>query len=274
MTQLSPQEYQQICTLAQRLKSLPRHELLRDSWAKAILAGEGTKRFLSHKQIAMGEIGPISFVKMVADCVLSAASLPPPAPATSSRKADKIRNTATKLHDLTSEVMDLPASAATSGFQEGLQELREWQPSRYSRARSQRGDPERRAFISHVAEQFYVNFRTIHTEAAGEIVMLLWPHTLEKTIRDELSTDRKNEIIAAYEQRARISGKVDTVSQVAFARMTVKQPRRKLAADEELIVAAIRQLDLSSGNTALRQALHQVIVDHTAAVITHESFES
>lgn len=274
MTQLSAEEYMQICALAQRLKSLPRHELLRDPWAKTLLAGNGAKRFLSPKHVAMGDIGPIGFVTMAADCVLSAGALPPPAPATSRKAADQIRKAAVKLHDLTSVAVDLPAPTATAGFQDGLKELCEWQPSRQSRAHSQRGEPERRAFIAHVAERFYASFRTIHTEAAGEIVMLLWPNTDPRTIREELSTERKAGIISAYERKARVIGKVDTVSQLAFARMTTKLPPPKLAPVEEQIVAAIRDLELSSGNTALRQALLQVIVEHTSAVIPHDSIES
>jgi hypothetical protein len=274
MTQLSAKEYQQIFASAERLKSLSRIELLRDPWAKALLAGDGAQRFLSSRKIAKGDVVRGNFVVMVADCVLAANSLRPPGPTTSPRKADKVRKAADRLRTATSDVVDLPPSTTSAAFRDGLQDLCEWEPEPPSRTRSRRGIPERRAFIVHVAQRFYANFRTIHTEAAGEIVMLLWPNTLEKTIRDELSTSRKAEIIEAFERQARIGNTVDTVSQVAFARMTVKRDFEKPTLDEEQLVAAIRQLDLTSGNTALRQALHQAVADHLSNFIAHENVES
>ncbi|MFK0378356.1 hypothetical protein [Pandoraea sp. NPDC090278] len=269
MTQHAHAEYQQHVVHAKRLKSLPRRDVLRDYWAKTLLIPDGARRFLT-KHLRAGDSVPINFAVLVADCILAAQDVSPAPSAASPRKVQQIRTAANRLHETVSNVAALTPITTDLGFQSGLDVLRHWEPSSETPSSNNKGNPERRAYIEYVALRFYENFREIHVEAVGEIVMLVWPNTQDRTVRHVLSTRRQEELIKEFEAGLRQRSGADTVAQVALARMRTDRGIQSLAADEEKVVAAILQLDPAKGNTELRQALHAAIAVHTSPPLVEE----
>ncbi|VVD72052.1 hypothetical protein PAQ31011_00661 [Pandoraea aquatica] len=242
---------------------------MRDPWAKTLLAPDGARRFLAGRA-SYGDSGRINFVTLVAECILAAPDISVRASVASPRKASQIRSAANRLHNTVADVADLTHVTRDPGFQSGLESLRHWSPPPERSSGSQKGHPERRAFIEYVAMRFYENFRDIHTEAVGEIVMQVWPDTQDRTVRNVLSAKRRAELIKEFESGQRRRDGADTVTQIALARMKTDRGIQTLVAEEDRVVAAILQLDPTKGDTELRKALLAVVAARTSSALAQQ----
>lgn len=199
-------EESQVISDARRILTLAQKDRLSDQWGMAILSQRGAKRFLA-KSIVLPETSrAIAYVTMVARCISDAGNHIEFAAPITAKQADRIQAVARKL---TREVCDVAAVQhviAQPGFRSGLEQLSTLQPPQDVPVRNRKGDPQRRAFMWAVAQAFYANFRSFHTEAITEVVALLWPCIDDRVVSRELTDDRLDQIARAAEAELAAAG--------------------------------------------------------------------
>ncbi|MFV8607605.1 hypothetical protein ACNRDG_25340 [Ralstonia pseudosolanacearum] len=182
---------------AGRVLALPARKRLDDPWSQAIFRQPGTRRFLAKQKVLPSTSAALSYITMVAGCVVNAEATIDISAPIGARKAGRIRGAALRLE---AEVVGVPAVSGIvddADFRKRLGQLSQFEPAQGVPVRTLRGNPKRRAFIWAVAQAFYAHFQTFHIEAIHEIVALLWPETDERNVRHELTSERKANIAQA-----------------------------------------------------------------------------
>lgn len=191
---------------ATRVLSLPARKRLDDPWSQAVCRQPGARRFLANQKVLPSTSAALSYIAMVAGCVVNAdAAIEFSAPI-GARKAGRIRGAALKLE---AEVAGVPAVSRIVddvGFRTRLGQLSQFKPAQGVPVRTLKGKPERRAFIWAVAQAFYAHFQTFHIDAIHEIVALLWPETDARNVRHELNSERKADIAQAAKAAIAVTG--------------------------------------------------------------------
>jgi len=204
---------------------------------------------------------------MVARCIADVGDLIEFAAPITAKQADRIQAAARKL---TREVRDVAAVqhvVAQPGFRSGLEQLSTLQPPQDVPIRNRKGNPPRRAFIWAVAQAFYANFQSFHTEAITEVVALLWPCIDDRVVSRELTDERLGQIARAAEAELAAAGvaTLSTASLIQRAQRTAPMAASEISrtpaedlSDSDRIERALSLLEGVGDKELARSLTHGV----------------
>lgn len=177
------------------------------------------------------------------------------------RIAQQMQGWAINLTNALSREVWTPKETKTKAFQDGLASLHKIYPCRRKTGESGKGNPQRRKFIDSIARLFYRNFKDIPIRVIEGLTGIAWDSIDERSVRNVLTSERKQEIFEEEAKKIVIEEK--SITQTGFLMNRLSVPIEKTDQPNQVniqttLMAVVENIKLIPDIEFRRDLLNQI----------------